>query len=120
MLWGRFPDAPEPTPVEDKFSTRSQPEKLALSLANRSFWGRSNTTSETQTAIHRLPAADRLALEMASNDDMERRAMHGELAPLHTACREAEQIAAISDELFADEIFEEFKRQYIVRQAGSE
>ena len=28
--------------------------------------------------------------------------------------------SACSDELFADEIFEEFKRQYIVRQAGSQ
>ncbi|MEO7359310.1 MAG: hypothetical protein ABI120_03210, partial [Gemmatimonadaceae bacterium] len=90
------------------------------SLANRSFWGRGSTTSEAQTALYRLPAVDRLALEMASNEDMERRAMHGELALLHTAWKEAEEIAAISDELFADEIFEEFKRQYIVRQAQSE
>ena len=28
--WGRFPDAPDPAPVADQFSTRSQPEKLAL------------------------------------------------------------------------------------------
>lgn len=38
----------------------------------------------------------------------------------HTAWKEAEEIAATLDELFADEIFEEFKRQYIVRQAQSE
>jgi hypothetical protein len=118
--WGRFPDAPEPAPVAEAHAGRSQPERLALSLANRSFWGRGSTTSEAQTALYRLPAVDRLALEMASNEDMERRAMHGELAALHTAWREAEEIAAISDELFADEIFEEFKRQYIIRQALSE
>lgn len=118
--WGRFPDAPELPigPVER--TPRSQPERLALSLANRSFWGRGSTTSEAATALYRLPSVDRLALEMASNEDMERRAMHGELAALHTAWKEAEEIAAISDELFADEIFEEFKRQYIVRQAQSE
>lgn len=118
--WGRFPDAPEPEKSDDRLDTRSQPERLALSLANRSFWGRGSTTSEAQTAMYRLPAVDRLALEMASNEDMERRAMHGELAALHTAWKEAEEIAAISDELFADEVFEEFKRQYIVRQAQSE
>ncbi|MGV3710027.1 MAG: hypothetical protein ACO1Q7_14420 [Gemmatimonas sp.] len=118
--WGRYPDAPELAAPEDTLQGRSQPERLALSLANRSFWGRGSTTSEAQTALYRLPAVDRLALEMASNEDMERRAMHGELAALHAAWKEAEEIAAISDELFADEVFEEFKRQYIVRQAQSE
>lgn len=70
--------------------------------------------------MYRLPVVDRLALEMASNEDMERRAMRGELAALHAAWKGDEEIGAISDELFADEIFEEFKRQYIVRQAQSE
>ncbi|MBC8087067.1 MAG: hypothetical protein H7Z40_07350 [Phycisphaerae bacterium] len=118
--WGRFPDAPEPFPGLDVGAQRSQPERLALSLANRSFWGRGSTTSEAQTALYRLPAVDRLALEMASNEDVERRAMHGELAALHSAWKEAEEIAVISDELFSDEVFEEFKRQYLVRQAEME
>lgn len=118
--WGRFPDAPEPPANPDATIQRSQPERLALSLANRSFWGRGSTTSEAQTALFRLPAVDRLALEMASNEDVERRAMHGELAALHSAWKEAEEIAVISDELFSDEVFEEFKRQYIVRQAEME
>lgn len=117
--WGRFPDAPE-VAVPEQRAIRSQPERLALHLANRSFWGRGSTTSEAETALFRLPAVDRLALEMASNEDMERRAMMGELSALHAAWKEAEEIAAISDELFSDEIFEEFKRQYILRQARAE
>lgn len=40
-----------------------------------------------------------LALEMASHDESERRAMDGELAALDTAWREAEEVAAIADDL---------------------
>ncbi|MEP6765800.1 MAG: hypothetical protein ABJB66_15910 [Gemmatimonadaceae bacterium] len=118
--WGRFPDAPLLLPSAEENAPKSPAERLALQLANRSFWGRGSTTSEAETAFFRLPAVDRLALEMASNEDMERRAMQGELSALHAAWKEAEEIAVISDELFADEVFEEFKRQYIVRQAQSE
>jgi hypothetical protein len=46
-----------------------------------------------------LVADERLALEMASNDEMERRAMEGELAELERAWREAEELAAIADGL---------------------
>jgi hypothetical protein len=45
---------------------------------------------------------DRLALEMAANEDSERRALEGELAALHSAWRQAEEIAAIADGLFLD------------------
>ena len=41
----------------------------------------------------------RLALEMAVHEEQERRAMAGELAPLEQAWREAEEIAAIADDL---------------------
>jgi hypothetical protein len=37
---------------------------------------------------------------MAAHEDIERRAMEGELAILETAWKEAEQIAAISDSMF--------------------
>ena len=49
--------------------------------------------------LHRLPDVDRLALEMAANEDAERQALHGELAELREAWREAEEIAAIADRL---------------------
>jgi hypothetical protein len=41
----------------------------------------------------------RLALEMASHEESERRAMEGELAQLAAAWQAAEEIAAISDDL---------------------
>ena len=42
----------------------------------------------------------RLALEMASQEDLESRALEGELALLETAWQEAENIAAIADNMF--------------------
>jgi hypothetical protein len=115
--WGRFPDAlPEETaPARGTFA-----ERLALQLANRSFWGRGGTTSEEQTPLYRLPAVDRLALEMAANEDIERRALRGELDALHAAWREAEEIAAIADDLLSDDMLVEFKRQYVERLARAE
>ena len=47
-----------------------------------------------------LPPERRLALEMISHEDSERRALEGELYLLEEAWREAEEIAAISDNLF--------------------
>jgi hypothetical protein len=51
-------------------------------------------------AIVALPAPTRLALEMALHEEAERRAIQGELALLEEAWQEAEEIAAISDNLF--------------------
>ncbi|HEX5436570.1 MAG TPA: hypothetical protein VFW98_05405 [Gemmatimonadaceae bacterium] len=49
--------------------------------------------------IHDFPAVVRLALEMSLHEEVERRALQGELAELEQAWREAEEIAAISDDL---------------------
>ncbi|HEU4630221.1 MAG TPA: hypothetical protein VFS08_10795 [Gemmatimonadaceae bacterium] len=49
--------------------------------------------------VAELPAPVRLALEMASHEESERRAMEGELAQLAAAWQAAEEIAAISDDL---------------------
>jgi len=46
-----------------------------------------------------LPPAVRLALEMAAHEDVERRALEGELAALEAAWKEAEEVAAIADSL---------------------
>jgi hypothetical protein len=55
--------------------------------------------------ISRMPADMRLALEMISHEDAERRALEGELHLLEEAWKEAEEIAAISDDMFLpDEI----------------
>lgn len=92
--WGRFPDASGAAPPSGSVA-----ERLALHLASRSFWGRGGTGSEEETALHRFPVVDRLALEMAANEDFERRALAGELELLRQAWRAAEEIAAIADRL---------------------
>ena len=46
-----------------------------------------------------LPAPVRLAMEMAAHDEVERRALEGELARLEEEWRRAEEIAAIADDL---------------------
>jgi hypothetical protein len=49
--------------------------------------------------LGRLPTSARLALEMALHEEQERRALEGELKGLELAWREAEEVAAISDDL---------------------
>jgi hypothetical protein len=98
--WGRNPDA-----VEDGTSVArggSVAEQLALYLTNRSFWGRGAVGSEPSTLLPRLPLVDRIALEMAANEDAEHRAMQGELAELEAAWRDAEEIAEIADNLLSE------------------
>jgi hypothetical protein len=95
---GALPDAPADTVMEELPS--SEAERLALSITKRSFWGRGGIGSEPMTPLPRLPLVDRLALEMAANEDTERRALEGELAVLEAAWRQAEEIAAIADGMF--------------------
>jgi hypothetical protein len=52
-----------------------------------------------ETSLADIPYEVRLALEMATNEGIERRAMEGELAILEEAWRQAEEIAAIADNL---------------------
>jgi len=49
--------------------------------------------------LTQFPVESRLALEMSLQEDGERRALEGELAVLESAWRDAEQIAAIADNL---------------------
>jgi hypothetical protein len=58
--------------------------------------------------LQELPSASRLALEMASHEESERRAMEGELALLETAWRQAEEIAKIADNLLVPPSVDEF------------
>ncbi|MEO8450083.1 MAG: hypothetical protein ABI647_09850 [Gemmatimonadota bacterium] len=98
--WGKAPNALALLPAEVPEASVS--ERLALHLTKRSFWGRGGIGAEPSTALPRLPLADRLALEMAANEDAERRALEGELAMLEAAWREAEEIAGIADNLFLE------------------
>ena len=52
-----------------------------------------------EVSLANLTKEMRFALEIAANEDVERRAMEGELAMLEAAWRQAEEIAAIADEL---------------------
>jgi hypothetical protein len=56
--------------------------------------------SPANAAIHKLPLYVRLALEMASHEEQERKALEGELAILQEAWRQAEEVAKIADEMF--------------------
>ncbi len=49
--------------------------------------------------VNKMPRATKLALEMALHEEQERRALEGELWRLERAWEEAEEIAAISDNL---------------------
>jgi hypothetical protein len=55
-----------------------------------------------------IPNAARLALEMATHEETERRAMQGELALLEAAWRQAEEIAKIADNLLVPSSVDEF------------
>lgn len=77
----------------------SDVERLALRLTGRAFWGHGGMGSAPRATLLDVPLVDRLALEMAAHEDAERRALEGELAELEAAWRDAEEIAAIADDL---------------------
>jgi len=54
---------------------------------------------QDRAIVANLPASTRIALEMAAHEERERRAMDGELAALEREWRDAEEIAAIADDL---------------------
>jgi hypothetical protein len=56
-----------------------------------------------KTGLYGLTTVDRLGLEMALHEESERRAMAGELTLLELAWRDAEEIAAIADDMFLPE-----------------
>jgi hypothetical protein len=53
-----------------------------------------------RAALTHVPLATRLALEMAAHEESERRALEGELYILEEAWKEADEIAAIADDMF--------------------
>jgi len=58
--------------------------------------------------INKMPKPTKLALEMALHEEQERRALEGELWRLERAWEEAEEIAAISDNLLLPKGVEDF------------
>jgi hypothetical protein len=59
-----------------------------------------------------FPSPVRLALEMMAHEDVERRALQGELAVLETAWREAEEIAGIADDLLVPRDVDSWMSQF--------
>jgi hypothetical protein len=66
---------------------------------NRWIFKESRAPGPAESSLTNLPSQMLLALEMATHEDIERRALEGELAALEDAWRQAEEIAAIADEL---------------------
>jgi hypothetical protein len=64
---------------------------------------RSRRSDSRGLIIGELQTEVRLALEMAAHEEAERRALEGELALLEEAWRDAEEIAAIADDMFLPE-----------------
>lgn len=62
--------------------------------------------SNSPVGLHHLPVEARLALEMAVNEEHERQALEGELALLELAWKDAEEIAAIADDLLISDDIE--------------
>src|SRR5688572_5455577 len=76
-------------------------------------WGKKKQKQQPH-GLSRLPLETRLAVEMAVNEENERRALEGELTLLELEWKEAEEIAGIADSLgneSVDEQFEELKRR---------
>lgn len=67
--------------------------------AERALSRREKTEHTRKSLIVKLPGPTRLAIEMALHEERERRALEGELRLLEIAWREAEEVAAISDDL---------------------
>jgi hypothetical protein len=89
---------------------------LALSPVPRveTSWKRWGAKQRPQGGISKLPLETRLAVEMAVNEENERRALEGELVLLELEWKEAEEIAGIADHLgneSVDEQFEALKRR---------
>lgn len=72
------------------------PERAFTAITKKSGRG---APQDPSWEIGSLPSDIRLALEMAAHEETERRALEGELAVLEAQWKDAEEIAAIADEL---------------------
>jgi hypothetical protein len=84
-------------------SGTADPHKLFAEYSGPPRYIGSGVVQPQTRILGSLPNEVRLALEMASHEDSERRALEGELAVLEEAWRQAEEIAAISDDMFVSD-----------------
>ena len=91
-----------------RIALAGQPDRFVRRLAH----GRASPYSPAGVQLSALTKPTRLALEMALHEEQERRALEGELWMLERAWREAEEIAAISDNLLVRKSAEAFIREH--------
>jgi hypothetical protein len=84
-------DAPDPSTLFSRYAVPILPMNFPRSAVGPGH------------ALANMPTEVRLALEMASHEESERRALEGELSLLEAAWKEAEEIAAISDNLLVSD-----------------
>ena len=92
----RLEDMPR---ADDLFALASRTAPTSLTFGRRPPFTAGRDSGDG-VALRSLPASLRLALEMAVHEDSERRALEGELAELEERWKDAEEIAAIADNLF--------------------
>jgi hypothetical protein len=63
-------------------------------------WRGGYSSRALNQGLFALPTPERLALEMALHEEAERKALEGELLELERAWKDAEEVAAISDDMF--------------------
>jgi hypothetical protein len=76
------------------------------------FFARSMQRIKGAKRLDEIEPQRRLALEMAAHEETERRALEGELHVLEAAWKDAEEIAAISDDMFLPESVTEFVEKH--------
>ena len=92
----------------DRIEAQGDPERFLANVAGSPrFHGKKGLPGY----VSRMPKATRLAFEMALHEEQERRALEGELWLLEQAWRNAEEIAAISDNLLLPKGAEAFIRE---------
>jgi hypothetical protein len=100
----------------NRIESSGDPEKflqwLALNPPSPQTTSRDWKWRKAKTSPHglsRLPLETRLAVEMAVNEENERRALEGELTLLELEWKDAEEIAGIADRLGNESIDEQFE-----------
>ena len=79
----------------DRFIRQSGALRESRRRKNTIFWN-------DDVGVLGLTSTERLALEIAVHEDAERNAMQGHLLELEAAWRDAEEVAAIADNMFVD------------------
>jgi hypothetical protein len=104
--------------VEELRSPEELFKRVAREQATRG--ARSIGNPRRKAALKRVPVATRLALEMAAHEESERRALEGELHVLEEAWRQADEIAAIADDMFLPASMDEDLARLRARSARDE